>query len=65
MSINESYLKAKLDSLETYLGKAENCLWDIKHALNKDQKKEIEQLYSLTNEIAVKAYKIANIDYEG
>ena len=65
MSINESYLKAKLGGLETYLGKAENCLWDIKQQLTEDQKKEIEQLYSLTNEIAVKAYKIANIDYEG
>lgn len=65
MSINESYLKAKLDGLETYLGKAENCLWDIKQQLTEDQKKQIEQLYSLTNEIAVKAYKIANIDYEG
>ena len=65
MSINESYLKAKLDGLETYLGKAENCLWDIKQQLTEDQKKQIEQLYSLTNEIAVKAYKIANINYEG
>ena len=64
MSINESYLKAKLDGLETYLGKAEDCLWAIKQQLTEDQKKEVEQLYSLTHEIAVKAYKIANIDYE-
>lgn len=58
---NQTYLKNKLDSLETYLGKAEDCLWHIKKQLPKDQKKEVEQLYDLTNEIAVKAYKCCNI----
>jgi len=61
----KDYLKHKLQRLEKYLGKAEDCLWHLKGQLTEDhQKKDIDQLYALTNAIAVNAYKICNVELE-
>ena len=38
------YLKYNLDKLETFIGKAEDCLWHIQNQLSESQKKEFKQL---------------------